>query len=87
MENQERDLARLKLMSSLFEQDGWREVVKELETEIEVIKGQLMAATTWEEVKFLQGKSEQCHRMIWLPDSVENIIESLSTVEYDDADV
>jgi hypothetical protein len=80
----QRNAARLHVMEQMFEHEGWSEVVRELENEVEVIKGQLLAAETWEDVKFLQGKSEQCFSMIYMADAVANIKAQL---EYDNADV
>ncbi len=82
----QRNMARLQVMEQLFEHEGWREVVAELENEIEVIKGQLLSAETWEDVKFLQGKSEQCFRMIYMADGVANLREQI-VMENFDADV
>jgi len=83
--NRNQQLARIMVMEQVFEMEGWREIATELENEVEVIKAALLAAHTWEEVKFLQGKSEQCFRTIYLPDAVANLRESLSEVT--DADV
>jgi len=81
-----RNSARLQVMERMFEHEGWNEVVRELENELEVIKTQLLAATTWEEVKFLQGKSEHCFQMIYLSDSVANL-QQQNELENDNADV
>lgn len=80
-----RTVARLQAMEAVFELPGWDEIVRELENEIEVIKGQLLRCTEWEEVKFLQGKADQCLRMIYLADSTANVREMLEG--HEDADV
>ena len=83
----ERQLARFMVMEQTFDTEGWAEIVKELEDETEVIKRQLLAATTWETVKFLQGKSEQCFSIMHLSDAVANIKAQLLSLEDEDADV
>jgi hypothetical protein len=84
----QRELARLTVMESMFDHDGWKEVVAELQNEIEVIKAQILRAEAWDEVTRLQGKAEQCSNMIYLADSVYNMRKQLQmNEEYEDADV
>lgn len=73
--------ARLQAMEATFETPGWDEIVRELENEIEVIKGQLLTAETEREVAFLQGKADQCFRLIYLADSVANLRVALEEPE------
>lgn len=83
----EREYARLMSMLRVFDEDGWKEIVKELDNEIEVIKGQLLQADSWEDVKFLQGKADQCIRMIYMGDAVANMVDTMAIEEEADADV
>jgi glycogen synthase len=85
-QDSQRQMARMMVMEQVFEHEGWREIVAELDNEIEVIKGQLLTADSWEDVKFLQGKADQCMRMIYMADAVANMADLLKE-EPEDADV
>ena len=69
----ERTLARAVLIQSMFEHEGWREVVEELLADIEQIKHELLTAGG-DVVPFLQGRADQCNRMIYLPDTLANVL-------------
>ena len=80
----ERNLARYAVIRELFETEGWRELIRELEDEIEVSKQNILVYDRIEDVKFEQGRVDQMYRMIHLSDTIANI---LDLSEDEDADV
>lgn len=84
-QDNQRTMARLMAMEQTFETEGWDEIVRELEDEIEVIKAKVLASESWEEVKYLQGKSEQCFNMIYLADTVHNMKGLLTQTSEDES--
>lgn len=84
-QNVEREVARLMAMEQTFDTEGWKEIVKELEGEVEYIKDALLVAAP-EHVQFLQGKADQCMRMIHLADAVSNTKDTLVADEVEDRD-
>lgn len=65
---------KLELMQETFATIGWRNIVAEAEAEIEVIKDQLLRATTERDLAYLQGRAAQCDSLIHLEDTVENTL-------------
>lgn len=68
-----RALARIMTMEQVFEMEGWKIIVEELLNEIETIKGQCLESRSWEDVKFLQGKADQCLRLAYLDSAMANL--------------
>lgn len=84
MDETARERARLMRMAEVFDLGGWQEIKRELQNEIEVVKDQLVTCQTEGDMRFLQGRIEQMVSVIFLDNTVQNI---LNAEEEADADV
>jgi len=73
----QRELARMLAIEQLFDLEGWKELIRELSGELEVIRDTLLFAETWEETRFQQGRADQITSILALEDSISNIKEAM----------
>jgi hypothetical protein len=74
---QEQDRARAKLVSlqRLFEHEGWPVLMDEMRSEIEGIKEEMLTVPDWEKVNFHKGRVMQLLDMLYLEDTIANMLQ------------
>lgn len=70
-------VAELKEMLKVFEEPGWRLVVKQLLESAEELKEAVLYSKDWGETQFLKGRIEQCRMVASLEDLALNQIAML----------
>lgn len=74
-QEQERALAKLIVLQRLFEHEGWPVLMDEMRSEIEGIKEEMLTVEDWEKVNFHKGRVMQLLDMLYLEDTIANMIQ------------
>jgi hypothetical protein len=76
MEERQYAAQRLLQMQNLFGEPGWKFVIEEANAEINYLKDMLVTATSWEDVRFVQGRIDQLVQLVYLEDNTEALLAS-----------